>query len=252
MKLSKICCLLLFVCLTFGELSKKGKESENPEQPQKRVIGALTTAIIGASISAGASLAGTTVNALKDPTYGVTVSGSVENYAKWAMHFKTCEIKSGYMNIPMRSVAPGQKEGFAGHKTGHTATGSWIRCTFQVDNALVHFMYSAPYNFNHYSNTLAVAVCPKGSRDCKNMNAYKMYYNSRNFLARRKYYYSVKTVKICKYGFCFTGSMGTSHKPTIHLKLMPTSYDNLSDASKTSSVKERWNKADYERLVGNL
>lgn len=224
------------------------------EQSRVKRSGGLTAAVIGASISPGASLAGTTVGALKSSSYRVAVSGSVENLSKWALVLQGCEIKSGYMNVPMRSVAPGKREGFAGHKTAHTATGNWVKCSFKVANKyMVHFMYSAPYNFNFHSNWMTVAVCDLGvNRECPSLSAYTMYYYHRSFMRRREYYYNVKTVKICGARLCVTGVMGTSHQPTIDIKVFPRSYSDLCHASKAASIKDHWNANAYRSFVHSL
>lgn len=221
-------------------------EDENNEHKRD---GGITAAIIGAAITAGASLVGTTVSALQASAYSIAVSGSLENYSKWPMFFKGCEVNRGYMNIPMRSVAPGQREGFAGHKNGHTTTGNWVRCSFTVNGIYAHFMYSAPYNFNHYSNWMSVAVCGSDEKGCTSLSASNMYYNYYSYMARREYYYNVHTVKICNRGFCMKGVMGTNHTPVIDLKLMPIEYDDLCNAAKDASLKERWNKDDYAKFV---
>ena len=133
------------------------------------------------------------------------------------------------MNVPMRSVAPGQREGFASHKTAHTATGSWVRCAFDVGDIMFHFMYSAPFSFDFHSNWLAFAVCPKTDSTCRGFTAYKLYWNTHSYIAKREYYYNIHTLKKCYGKICITGVMGTSHKPEIDIKVMPLSYDDLAD-----------------------
>ena len=219
------------------------------EEKRVKRDGGLTAAIVGAAISSGASLVGTTVGALQRPDYSVSVSGSLENYSKWPLHFKGCEMASGYMNVPMRSVASGLREGFASHKTSDSATGSWIKCAFTVNNVMVHFMYSAPYSFDFHSNTLAFGVCPPHDHSCSGFTASSMYYGSSSYLARREYYYSVKTLKKCFMGICITGVMGTNHHPEIDMKVMPESYDDLCNVAKDASLKDRWNKSEYENFV---
>lgn len=233
--------------------SKLQKEEikENDGSRIKRDAG-LTAAIIGASISAGASLVGTTVGALKRSSFSVAVSGSISNYAKWGLQFQGCDVEDGHMNIPLMSVASGQREGFAGHKVGNTAKGNFIKCTFlTANNAMLHFMYSAPYSFDFHVNTLAAAICPKSSYRCRNLDALVMYYGAIPNLTRREYYNTVKPLKICNMGLCIIGGMGTSHQPEISFKVYPSDFDNLSRAVKDSSVRNQWNKADYNNFVSS-
>ena len=236
------------------DILEKDPDMHSREHSRMKRSAGLTAGVLGASISPGASLAGTTVRALMSSSYRVAVSGSVENFSKWPLVLQECEIKSGYMNVPMRSVAPGEREGFAGHKTGHTATGNWVKCSFKVANKyMVHFMYSAPYNFKFHSNWLTVAVCELGvDRECPSLSAYTMYYYRRPFMRRRQYYYNVKTVKFCGDRLCVTGVMGTSHQPMIHIRVMPRYYSDLCHASKAASVRGHWNAYDYQRFVKSL
>lgn len=249
--------MYLFRVLTIfsliGILICKNEFVGQKEDTRVKRDGGLTAAIVGASISAGASLAGTTVGALQNPTFSVSVSGSIENYSKWALISKGCDIEAGYMNIPVRSISSGQREGFAGHKTGNGATGNWVKCTFSVTgNRLVHFMYSAPYSFDIHSNYLTVAVCSSRNSDCRSLNANHMYYEGRPYMTRGEYHNRIHTIKACALGLCVTGVMGNNHHPTIDIKVMPTSYNNLSGVSKSASVKDQWGKGAYEHFVSNI
>ncbi|XP_066911808.1 tereporin-Ca1-like [Clytia hemisphaerica] len=205
--------------------------------------------IIKKSIKAGTTLAHTTVKNLKEERYVVAVSGSVENYSSFTLRMEVCEIRTGYVNVPMQNVASGQKEAFASHKSGNLATGTWLRCTFKIKDDFVHFMYSAPYSFDLHGNTLAVAVCPQSSNDCQSMNAKKMYNDNKSFMIRHTYYNIIREISKCGKNFCIRGSMGTSHKPEIDLALFPTSFDDLAEAAKKSAVKERWDLKDYENFI---
>ena len=236
------------------DILEKDPDMHSREQSRVKRSGGLTAGVIGAFITPGSSLAGTTVRALMSSSYRVAVAGSVENFSKWALVLQECEIKSGYMNVPMRSVAPGKREGFAGHKTGGTATGNWVKCSFKVANKyMVHFMYSAPFNFNFHANWLTVAVCELGvDRECPSLSAYTMYYKRRPFMRRHKYYRNVQTVKFCGDRLCVTGVMGTSHQPIIHIRVMPKYYRDLCRPSKGASAKGLWDASDYQRFVNSL
>ena len=148
----------------------------------------------------------------------------------------------------MQNVASGQKEAFASHKGGNSATGTWLRCTFKIKDELVHFMYSAPYSFDFHKNTLAVAVCDGSSSDCQSMDANKMYYGTKPFMVRHEYYNIIREISQCGKDFCIRGSMGNNHKPTIHLKFFPTSFDELATAAQ-GKVKGRWQPDDYEKFI---
>jgi len=204
--------------------------------------------ILSGTIDAGSSLTGTTVEGLKESKFSVAVSGSIENYSTSTLRMEVCEIRTGYVNVPMQNVASGQKEAFASHKGGNLATGTWLRCTFRIKDEFVHFMYSAPYSFDLHGNTLAVAVCPQSSNDCQSMNAKKMYYDNKPYMVRHTYYNIIREISKCGKNFCIRGSMGTNHKPTVHLKMFPTKFDDLATAAR-GKVEGRWKKDDYATFI---
>ena len=149
----------------------------------------------------------------------------------------------------MRTTASGQREGFAGHKEGNTATGNWIKCTYRVGTVLMHFMYSAPYSFDFHNNQLAVAICHQSDRRCRDMTIQTMTSGARPYLARMDYYNRIRPLKLCKEGFCVTGVRGTSHHAEIAWKVYPMFFDSLSTAVQSSAAKDRWDKSDYDRFV---
>lgn len=229
MSFAAVCLLLhLSACSLIGR--DADIDADSKLRREKRAIGAFTTAMITTGISAGTSLAGTSVSAIMAPAYTVAVSGSVENYSKWPMIFQYCESAAGQINKNMINVDPGKKEGFASHKTGHTAKGTWVYCLYKVNNIRVHIMYSAPYDFNLHSNWLALAV----TASSVTLNADKMYNKRYNYMARREYYYSVRPTELCQVGFCIKGTMGTSHRPIVTIKFYPRSFDNICPSVRKS------------------
>merc|ERR1719495_1918958 len=182
--------------------------------------------------------------------YSVSVSGSLENFSKWAIIRKVCTPASGYINLPLTTVRSGQKEGFASHKTGSTATGSWVHCSLGVGpKTLIHFMYSVPYSHDFHSNWLAIAVCSFSSSTCKSLNAKKMYKENYSFMQRKEYYSSISDTKMCNDDVCVIGVMGTSHKPEIHFKVYPRSFDNTAPVIKESFKKSGKNENDWNNFI---
>ena len=209
-------------------------------------------AAIGGGIVAGASLIGTTSKSLSDPSYSVTVSGAIENFAKYTMNLKKCHVEDGYVNVPLRSIAPGSKEGFASHKAGHAAKGTYVLCTYKMKGTLLHIMFSDPYSYNHYENRLGFAICPEDNDKCKGIDADDIYYKYSTYAKVQKYYGKYKPLKLCHGDFCLHGIMGTTHKTDISVKLYPKNYSDLSEALKSTPIKERYTKDDYEKFVKEL
>lgn len=216
-------------------------------RPRREPISAFTAAMISAGITAGTSLAGTTVHALMASGYNVAVSGSVENYSQWPMILRHCDHEAGQTTIPMIDINTGKKEGFASHKTGHTATGVWVYCLYAVNNKHVHIMYSAPYSFDFHSNWLALAITSSATT----LDADKMYYKSYSHMARQEYDDRVVPTEICRQGLCIKGSMGTSHKPTVTIQLYPQSFKNVSP-SVSKNLDSKNAESKYEKFIDSL
>ena len=246
----KFICIVSSFAILVESASEKVRNKNNFHR-QKR-DGGLSAALIGAAISTGASLAGTTVGALKQNQYSVAVSGSVTNFASNALILDFCRIEKGEMNEPLRDVASGQQEGFGGHKAGVTATGHWVQCRYRAGNdALIYLMYSAPYSFDFHKNLLAASICHRTSKRCQQTTINDMYYGTRADMKQKSYYDNIETLKVCNMGYCITGVMGTSHRPQIAWKVYPTKFENLATAVQGSAAANQWDKKDYERYVAN-
>ncbi|XP_057308143.1 tereporin-Ca1-like [Hydractinia symbiolongicarpus] len=238
-----------FLVLCFvGTITSK----ENETQQREKRLSSEIAELIGAALSNGATLASASVSSLLAEDYSIAVAGSIENYSKWFLKLEECELVRGQMNVPMHHVRSGYREGFASHKTGHTATGSYQRCTFKGHNNFIHIMYSAPYSFDLHKNWLGVAICPTDDNECREMTADKMYYQKSTFASIKEYYENANPLMQCRGDFCFTGVMGTNHKPKIDIKIYPKSYDNLSTNVKSSAPKDKWTQDDYKKFIDDI
>ena len=241
-----ICVTCWVLCTTFSIV--KSFDNENiGNTTEKRV----PAPIIGGLLVAGASLVGTSVSGLKSGSYSVSVSGSIENYSKYGLRLEECEEVDGSINVPIRSVSPGYIEGFASHKTSGAALGSYVHCSFTMKDLMFHMMYSAPYSFDNNINKLGFAICPKSNEECQNINADKIYANKTDFAKVGDFYDVYEPLKLCYQGYCLHGVMGTSHKTNIEIELYPESFEDLTDAVKSSSAKQRWKPEDYESFIAD-
>ena len=106
----------------------------------------------------------------------------------------------------------------AGHKTKDTATGcvgtvSWV---LGDTGKMLVVMYSAPYDHNLYSNWLAVGIFKEGPTD---QHYQRMYNEHESHFKRKEFYYNTDKVEYSNGQFKVTGSMGTSHHPSINVPL---------------------------------
>lgn len=213
---------------------KKTEEKEIEKRFVAETASAFTTAMVGAAITSGASLASTTVSGLLNTNIRVAVAGSIENFSKYTMIMIEQQYLRGSGHKPMVNIHPGKKEGWSSQKTAHTATGSSVFGIYRVNGIYVNIYYDAPYSFDLHANTLALAITRYP------MNAYRMAHSPRSFyLAREKYYKRMKPTEICRLGFCLKGTMGQTHHPVIHIQLYPKSWYDTAPSLRESYSYEK-------------
>jgi len=175
---------------------------------------------------------------LKSPLKGNYYYGSAE-YSGYLSGNAVFSALSGdrAFSTKCKCIAPGFRESAYAHKDSNTATGCGGVLVWKIGNTnkVVFVMYSMPYSFDFYSNTLAVGISdyttgPDGNNvlpgDQNNDILFnKMYSGSGNF-SRNEYYYGTKGVEFKQDGFRIQGSMGTSHDTVIYLKFSMESDPN--------------------------
>lgn len=200
------------------------------------------------ALDKGDSLKGKTVKGLQTGKYKVEASGAVLNFMKRPLHVQAVEAASGVINHPLPDVRSGIVEGFASRKSSDSATGTWVRYSLLSDNnMMVHFMYSAPYDFNLHKNWLSVAVCSRRSSSCRSLDARKMYYNKYGFLRRKVFSKDINPVGVCYIDRCLIGWMMSNHLPTMYLLLVPKSYYDLSEETRKRLPK--MSVEDYAQVI---
>lgn len=179
-------------------------------------------------IKDGKSYGGKTLAQLQPRSYWVEVSGGVQNLSNRKLVALPKEVLKGYTwHLP--HINPGYSEAFLSIKNPLTATGVWVRYSFVLDDdLLLNFMFAAPFNFNHYDNMLAVGLCMRTSKICRELTAENMYYKTYTFV-KKKLFKGLKNtpVNMCFDNYCVSGHMESDHRPIIMITLYPKSYMNL-------------------------
>uniref|UniRef100_A0A914UJD0 Uncharacterized protein n=1 Tax=Plectus sambesii TaxID=2011161 RepID=A0A914UJD0_9BILA len=174
-------------------------------------------------ITSGSTLAGTTLSAIAENSYGVTVAIEIENWTNIEMEKPVTTVTAGVITTPPTSIGPLKREGMAGRKTGNTASGSYGVVSWLWKDRRIVVMWGAPYNFNHYSNCLGVAI----AKDQQHSPAwYKdLYKGQRNtsFRASDKdeYYSTVRTLEITDGDIKIEATMNTAHHAEVRIKVKP-------------------------------
>lgn len=151
-------------------------------------------------------------------------------------------IKSGVVRSPPHDVLPATRADMLMHNSPGTATGSYGTVSWSVGGPRVIVMWSAPFNFNHYSNYLAVGFIRSGRH--AGAMADDMYYDYGVYnltYTHSEYYYSTPTIRSCYEKLCVLGVMGTTHKTHVTISVYPQSYDDLASAVKRVTNSSTYN-----------
>ena len=202
-----------------------------PHKIEKRAIFTAIATAIGLAIS-GASVAVAGAEAANNAGTRVVVQLEVIDLFKWPLENPVTHIHGGVVETQARHVQPGMKEMMVMRKTHHTATGSYGTVSWVILGREVIVMWSAPYNFNHYSNWLGVGISYNGAHDSDTFD--DMYYGSRSWFKKEEYYYYTRDVTKCDDVICVRGNMGTSHHPKIRIVVYPINDSFLAPAMRKS------------------
>ncbi|OWF36767.1 tereporin-Ca1-like [Mizuhopecten yessoensis] len=195
-------------------------------QLDPQIVSAITGGIID-----GTSLHGTSLNSLMDTlSYRNVIGMEVDNYSKWAMTSPIAYPDRGVVTLSPREVHSGQREAMLARKTSLTATGTQGTVSWLIDNRRVIVMWEAPFNFDFYSNKLAVGIIPYGTHTSAMFDV--MNKGSGNF-TRGVYDRNIHTIVYCDEDLCVEGTMGTSHKTQVHIQVIPTAIDNVARTLET-------------------
>ena len=149
----------------------------------------------------------------------------VENYTKFRLSPGNSELHSGRISEPPSSMFGGEKHGVVGYKTPHAATGCAGVLTWEIDESdeKLVLMYSIPYDHNLHSNWIGVGLCNKSITPTFD----EMYYGEERDFKRKEFYNDIDPVNFSTSKFAVDATSGTSHKPTIRVKLAPVEKENL-------------------------
>lgn len=205
------------------------------------VLSSGAAAAIIAGVSLGTTTASQLAAGLQGQGFTVGVVIEIENYTKWPLSGGQSWTKWGYVKNTIQTIDPGTKEAWQAHKTKGTVVGSAGIISYKINglDEYIAIVWHAPYNFNHLSNVLAVGVYKK-----KNWDAVKYWstiydkminkdLTQTEYLGypdwpgcRDLYYYSTNVCSTYSPNVQVDATMGTSHHPTISIKVHARSASN--------------------------
>ena len=172
----------------------------------------------------------------KDCIMGNTIRAhiDVENKTDFTMEYVgDCFIHNGQIEGTPVSVNPHSKIKFTGRQTGILASGTTGVVAWKIaehterpsEEIKFVVLWSAPYNFDHYANYLAIGF--RESSYLVNFDSYHdMYYDKLDdpkskWFTRREFYHDYGKMKIERRcgRFLATGDMGTAHECDVSVVL---------------------------------
>lgn len=193
--------------------------------------------VIESKVISGASLLRSTLAHLMDIGFMIVCGIQVENWTKFTLTNPNTTLEWGYLSLPATNIQPATREAMVSHKCGFTATGtsgtvSWL--INGTDRRLV-IAWSAPFNFDFYSNHLILGLTNKGYKKHNKTWFQTMYYGQEDeamIFERVKCRFTSNEVMIDDDLFEVTGTMDTNHKPEIKVIIKPKRWENLASKLK--------------------
>ncbi|KAK7462546.1 hypothetical protein BaRGS_00038402 [Batillaria attramentaria] len=189
-----------------------------------------------AAVSAGSSLAGTTISSLLNDGYSVGCGIEVQNWTRFPLSEAITRINGGYLSKPPVAVLPSKKEAMVTRKTGGCATGSYGTVSWKVEglNRRVYVMWSVPFNHDYFTNWLAVGLSRKGYTNHPGDNAlFDQMYSGKSDLniafERHQYWTSMDPIIFSDGDISLEATMGSSHKAEVRVIVRPVDNKNLAD-----------------------
>ena len=153
---------------------------------------------------------------LKRTNYRVVVTIEVINATKWQMRNPQIQRHGGAVELQATEVAPGCKERLVVRKRFAQATGSHGTVSWDVGGKQVIIMWSAPFNFDFYANTLAVGITDDEQQRNRRESFNEMYYgHGKSYFVREHFKDHTRDITKSDGTLSVRGSMGTSHEPII-------------------------------------
>ena len=155
-------------------------------------------------------------------TYRVAVTMNIINATKWPMTNPRCYTHGGVIVVQPSEISSGCKEMMVMRKRYHLPTGSYGTLSWDINGKQVIVMWSAPFNFDFYSNTLAVCIAEHYGNNHSESSFHEMYNEEKDYFTREEYRNSTRNILKTVDGIiCVHGSMSTTHKPVVEILVSP-------------------------------
>ena len=166
--------------------------------------------------------------------YRIVVTMNIINATKWPMTNPRCYAHGGVIVVQPSEISSGCKEMMVMRKRYRLPTGSYGTVSWDINGKQVIVMWSAPFNFDFYSNTLAVGISENDDNNHSEGSFHEMYREDKDYFTREEYRNSTRNiVKAVDNFICVRGSMSTTHKPVVQIVVSP-----FNDRERSSGLYE--------------
>ena len=174
--------------------------------------------------------------------YRVVCGIAIENWTKYSFSDPRTKLQWGYLSHPATTIMPASRGVMVGRKCGYTATGtsgtvSWL---IDGDGRRLVVMWDAPFNFDLFSNRMALGLTEEECKDHgenwfeamhqkKNQNEDIVSGGNPRINFKRMVCNDINEEIIVNNDmFEISGTMGTVHKPEIRIIVKPIRWENLA------------------------
>ena len=198
-------------------------------------LGPAALAVIPGLIGAGGSFLGPALPWALDGDPIIKVNITVENWTRFPMTNPSIRAVGGVVDLLPTDIEPATKEIMVARKTRLTATGSYGTVSWLVNvsgqRQRIVVMWSVPYDYNLYSNWLAVAVVNAATHPEEGVWYDQMYNNNDlpydNF-SRKRFLRNLDDLVFRNGDFEIVARMGNAHKTQVSVEVRPRREADLA------------------------
>lgn len=172
--------------------------------------------------------------------YSVVCGIEIENWTRYRFGDPRTILQRGYVSHPATTIMPATRGVMVGRKCGYTATGtsgtvSWL---IDGDGRRLVVMWAAPFNFDFFSNRMALGFTEKDcgyhgehwfetmdhSQNADIVSGGRPRINFKRIVCNDRNEEIIVNNDILE----MSGTMGTVHKPEIRIIVKPRRWENLA------------------------
>lgn len=166
----------------------------------------------------------------------VSMSIEIVNATDHRLEFLCCHTTSGLIEIPPQTIGPHITSIMKGVQISSQCTGSCGIAAWKIiqngargNDAHIVILWSVPYNFDIYSNRLAVGIRDQDTEGTTFKKTFKtMYHGNGDWYKLKEFKRDTNPVSFNTHGFEISGVMGTTHKCEARIELISSTEARIN------------------------